>query len=177
MEAIQLLKYSGSRKLLETLLKFPKRQFTINELAKEAGVPFASAWRLIRKWEPAGIIETGRVGKSVTVKIHKSKYLNSVVSMLKISMSPQAFTARALIDLLSKEDSIREAYLFGSVARGDEKLASDVDIALLAEKGFDANRLVFEIYKKYGTKVVPLVFSSKRKLGEFMADKKGKWLK
>jgi predicted nucleotidyltransferase len=177
MEAIQLVKYSGSRQLLETLLKFPKRQFTINELAKEAGVPFSSAWRLVKKWEPAGIIETGRVGKSVTVKIHKSEYLDSVVSILKISMSPQAFTARALVDLLAKEKGVKEAYLFGSVARRGEKLASDVDIALLAEKGVDANHLVFEIYEKYGTKAVPLVFSSRRELGEFMADKKGERLK
>jgi len=65
MEAIQLIKYSGSRQMLERLLKFPERQFTINELARESGVPFASAWRLVRRWEPAGIIETGKVGRSV----------------------------------------------------------------------------------------------------------------
>ncbi|MFH0817363.1 MAG: nucleotidyltransferase domain-containing protein [Candidatus Micrarchaeota archaeon] len=177
MEAIQLVKYSGSRKMLETLFKFPNRQFTINELAKEAEVPFASAWRLVQKWEPAGIIETGRVGKSVTVKLHKSEYLDSVVSLLKISVSPQAFTAHALKDLFAKEKQVKEAYLFGSVAMGSEKLASDIDVALLAEKGFNANNLVFEVYEKYGTKVVPLVFSSKKELGSFMADKKGARLK
>ena len=177
MDSIQLVKYRGSRQLLETLLKFPKRQFTINELAKEAGVPFASAWRLVKRWEQAGIIETGRVGKSVTVKIHESKYLDSLVSMLKISMSPQAFTARALVGLLAKDKSVKEAYLFGSVARRDEKLTSDIDIALLTEKDFDANHLVFEIYEKYGTKVVPLVFSSKRELMAFIAGKKGEQLK
>ncbi len=177
MEAIHLLKYRGSRPMLETLFKFPNRQFTINELARESGVPFASAWRLVQKWEPAGIIETGRVGRSVTVKLHKSEYLDSVASILKISMSPQAFTARALRDLLVKENDVLEAYLFGSVATGDEKLASDIDVALLTGKGFNANNLVFEAYERYGTKIVPIVFSSKKELEKFMADKKGERLK
>ncbi len=177
MEAIQLVKYSGSRQMLETLLRFPKRQFTINELAREAGVPFASAWRLVRRWEPAGIIETGRVGKSVTVKLHKSEFLDVVASLLEISVSPQAFTANALGDVLAGERSIKEAYLFGSVARGEEKLTSDVDVALLAEKGFSPNSLVFEMYERYGTKVVPLLFSNKKELDAFMAGKKGARLK
>jgi len=177
MEAIQLIKYRGSRKLLETLVKYPKRQFTISELAKEAGVPFASAWRLVKKWEPAGMIETGKVGRSVTVKLHRSGYLDSVLSLLKISMSPQAFTARALKDLLANEGGVKEAYLFGSVAKGSEKLASDIDIALLVEKGYDANRIVFEVYEKFGTKVVPISFRGRKELEAFMADKKGERLK
>ena len=177
MEAIQLVKYSGSRRMLETLLKFPDRQFTINELAKEAGVPFASAWRLVKRWEPAGLIETGRLGRSVSVKLHRSEYLDTVASLLKISASPQAFTARALKGLLAKENGVKEAFLFGSVANGSEKLASDIDVALLAEKGFNANSLVFEVYEKYGTKVVPLAFSSKKELDAFMADKRGGRLK
>lgn len=177
MEAIQLIKYKGSRKLLETLVKYPNRQFTINELAGEAGVPFASAWRLVRKWEPPGLIETGNVGRSVTVKLRRSEYLKSVLSLLNVSMSPQAFTARALKELLTKESGVKEAYLFGSVARGEEKLASDIDVALLVEKGYDANRLVFNIYGKFGTKLVPLAFQGRKELEAFMAGKKGERLK
>jgi DNA-binding Lrp family transcriptional regulator len=177
MEAIQLVKYSGSREMLETLLRFPNRQFTINELAKEAGVPFASAWRLVKRWEPAGLIETGRIGRSVTVKLHKSEYLDAVASLLKISKSPQAFTANALKELLAKEKKVTEAHLFGSVALGKEKPESDIDVALLAERGFNANNLVFGVYEKYGTKIVPLVFASKKEISDFMADKKGERLK
>jgi predicted nucleotidyltransferase len=177
MEALQLVKYRGSREMLETLLTFPKRQFTINELAREAGVPFASAWRLVKKWEPAGIIETGRVGKSVTVRLRKSEYLDSIVSLLRISTSPQAFTANALKGVLAKEKRVKEAWLFGSVARGEEKPASDIDVALLVEKGFDANALAFSTYESYGTKVVPVVFENKAEFAAFIADKKGARLK
>jgi len=177
MEAIELVKNRGARQMLETLLKFPNRQFTINELAHEAKVPFASAWRLVKKWEMAGIIETGRVGSGVTVKIRKSEYLDTVSSLLRISVSSQAFTANAVEDLLAKERGVKEAYLFGSVASGNETPVSDIDIALLAQKDFNANRLVFDIYEKYGTKVVPLAFSSKKELAAFMKGKESRRLK
>ncbi len=163
--------------MLETLLKFSNRQFTINELAKESKVPFASAWRLVQKWEPAGIIETGRIGKSVTVKLKKSEYLDSIVSLLKLSVSPQAFTVSALKDFLVKEDGIKEAYLFGSVARGEEKITSDIDLALLATSGYDANALVYDSYSKLGTKIVPITFISKKEFSAFLADKNGVRLK
>jgi len=48
---------------------------------------------------------------------------------------------------------------------------------LLAGKGYNANDLVFGVYEKYGTKIVPLAFSSKKELEGFMADKKGERLK
>ncbi len=177
MEALQLVKYSGSRQLLQTLLKFPDRRFTINELANEARVPFSSAWRLVKKWEMAGIIETGKVGNGITVRLHKSEYVDSVASLLRISTSPQAFSAHVLKGILAEEKGVREAHLFGSVAKGTEMLQSDIDVALLCKKDYDANRLVFGIYEKYGTKVVPLAFSSKRELEGFMAGKKGVRLK
>ena len=159
------------------LLKFPNRLFSINELAKQAGVPFASTWRLVQKWEPAGIIETGRVGRSVTVRLRKSEYVDSVASLLDASMSPQAFTSKALKELFARENGVKAAFLFGSVARGEETLASDIDVALLAERGFAANDLVFDVYKTYGTKVVPLVFFSRSEFETFMADKNGVRLK
>jgi len=177
MEAMHLVKYSGSRLLLETLVQFPTRQFTINELAGEAGVPFASTWRLVRKWEPAGLIETGRVGRSVTVKLHKSDYLDSILSLLQISKSPQAFTANALQPMLAKDAGVKAAYLFGSVARGEEKPSSDIDVALLASKNYDANGLVFSVFEKYGTKIVPITFKTKKELDSFMVGKNGVRLK
>ncbi len=177
MDALQLIKYSGSREMLETLLKFPNRMFTINELARESRVPFASAWRLVRKWEPAGIIETGKVGKSVTIKLHKSEYVDLIASLLKISASPQAFTVSSIKGLLAKEKGVKEAYLFGSVAKGEENLTSDIDVAILATKNFEPNQLVYSVYEKYGTKIVPLVFSTKKEINKFMADKKGERLK
>lgn len=172
MEAIDFVKQKGSRKLLETLLKFPKRMFAINESSREAGVPFASTWRIVKRWEAAGIIETGKVGNSVTVKLHESEYSKAVTKLLGISMSPQAFTAGKLKALFAKERDVEDAYIFGSVASGEEKLMSDIDVAVVSNATFDANKLIFTIYEKYGTKIVPIVFKDKDELDSFLKGKK-----
>jgi predicted nucleotidyltransferase len=170
MEGLELIKYKGTRKVLETFLKFKGRQFTINELSKTTKVPFGSLWRLLKKWESAGIIETNVIGKSRVVRLHESEYTKRLLELLKLSVSPQAFTAEALKKEL-KGKSIKEAYLFGSVAKKNEKLESDIDLAILAGKKFDANKLMFEVYEKYGTKVVPLIFDNKKELDKFLKDK------
>ena len=172
MEALELIKQKGARKVFETLLKFKGRQFTMNELAKEAHVPFVSVWRLVKIWDPAGIVETSVVGRSKIIKFRDSEYTKRILELLKLSVSPQSFTADALKKEL-KNKGIIEAHLFGSVAKGNEKLESDIDIAILAGRKFDANKLVFDIYERYGTKIVPLIFENKQELDEFLKDKGG----
>lgn len=170
MEALKLVQYKGSRKLLETLMAFKGRQFTINELAGVACVPFASTWRLVKRWESAGIVETSIIGKSRIVRFRESEYTKRLIDLLNLSVTPQAFTVEALKGRL-KPLHLKSAYLFGSVAKGEEKLESDIDVAILAGKDFDADKLIFDIYKKYGTKIVPLVFSDKKKFDTFLNEK------
>lgn len=177
MDAIGLLKYRGAGALLATLRKFPARQFTLSELAKMAGVPFASAWRQVRRLAAAGVVETGRVGKSVTVQWHDSEFARAVAGLSEQSVTPQAFAVRMLKRDLGRERQVRQAFVFGSVARGQEKAESDVDLALLSVPGFDANRLLFDAYEKYGAKVVPLTFASEAKLAAFLKGKQAERLK
>lgn len=170
MEALELLQYKGARRLLETLLEFKGRQFTISELAKAAGVPFASTWRLIKRWRSAGIVDASVVGRSTVVRLRDSEYVLRIAELLRLSVTPQAFTAEALKSEL-KGRKIKKAYLFGSVAKGEEKPESDIDLAILAGKRFDSNKLTFDIYERYGTKVVPLVFGNEKELDKFLKEK------
>lgn len=87
--------------MLETLLKFPNRLFTINELANELAAQFASTGRLVQKFNEAGIIEKGKSGRSVMVKLPRHDYLNSIYPILKVGISPQ-FTVRAIVDVFAR---------------------------------------------------------------------------
>jgi len=171
VDAIQLVKAKGAKALLEALSAFEQRTFTISELAREAKVPFASAWRLVRKWEPAGLVETGRVGAGVTVRFKKSPYALHVLELLRANVSPQRFTVGGLKEVFRKKPEVKAAFLFGSVARGEEKLESDIDVALWADKEFDADGLVFDVAEKWGAKIVPLVFADDKELKEFLEGK------
>ncbi|MCX6767209.1 MAG: nucleotidyltransferase domain-containing protein [Candidatus Micrarchaeota archaeon] len=171
MQGIELIKYAGSIEVFLTLLKFPKRQFTIRELAKTAKTPFSSTQRLVKKWERAGIIETGKTGRSVTVKFHDSAYTRMIAKLVKGLVTPQRFTVGMLKKALRKTPGVREVFLFGSVAKGTEKLESDIDLAMLTDKGFDAAKLMFDTYGRYGTKVIPLLFHDKKEFLAFLSGK------
>jgi predicted nucleotidyltransferase len=172
MEAFELLTYKGARQLFETLHAYPQRQFSINELAKEASLPFTTTWKLVQKFEQATVIEVGLVGKSRAVKYRESPFSALVVEILRLSKSPQALSLPELTRILRQKKAIREAFLFGSVASNKERLESDIDVALLVSQKIDTSGLMLEMHEKYGVKVVPLAFDSKSEFDDFLDGKK-----
>lgn len=177
MEAVELLRSRGARELFVTLRKFPEREFSINELAKTAGVPFATTWRTVGLWRSAGVVETGKLGRSVVVRYRDSPYARLMANILGISASPQAFAVARLRVMLKRIKAVKRAYLFGSVARGEEKIRSDVDLALLAGRGFDPDDFALGAYERYGVRVVPLTFGSVKELEGFLKGKEAVRLK
>jgi predicted nucleotidyltransferase len=172
MEAFELLRYKGARRLFETLRNYPGRQFTINELSKTASLPFTTTWKLVQKFERADVIELGMLGKSRSVRYKQSPFSKLLAEILRLSVSPQALSLPELKRILKGKKAVREAYLFGSVARKEERLESDVDIALLLDQKIDSSSLIYGMYEKYGVKVVPLDFDSKEEFDDFLKDKK-----
>jgi len=172
MEAFEILTYKGARTLFETLAAYPNRQFTINELAKTAHLPFTTVWKLVKKFELAGIIETTLIGKSRVVRYKEGKFSKLLAEILRLSVSPQRFSLKELKRVLKKKKQIKEAYLFGSVAKGSERLESDIDIALLLRKHFDIHSLLSEMYDKYCVRIVPLTFENNEEFEDFLKDKK-----
>ncbi|MEW5996097.1 MAG: nucleotidyltransferase domain-containing protein [Candidatus Micrarchaeota archaeon] len=171
MDAIEILSYSSAAQAFRVLLKYPKRQFSIRELAREARAPFSSVLRAVRLMERAGLLEMGKVGRSKAVRLHRSAYTKRIAGILEAGVSLQKFAVEKLKRMLKSEKKVKEAWLFGSVARGEEKLESDIDIAMVVEAGYDPTPLVFRIVDEYGAKVVPLLFRTKRELDRFLEGK------
>jgi len=172
MEAFELLTYKGARQLFGTLRAYPQRQFSINELAKTAKLPFTTTWKLVQKFERASIVDVALVGKSRAVKYRKSPFSGVMESILQMSVSHQALSIPELKRLLRAKHGISLAYLFGSVASGQERLESDVDVALLLKRRIDTSSFMSGIYEKYGVKVVPIMFDSKDEVEDFLKGKK-----
>jgi len=172
MEAFELLSHKGARQMFATLRAYPRRQFSISELAKTAHLPFTTTWKLVQKFERAGVIEVSLIGKSRAVKYHPGPFSKLLAKMLSLSASPQALSMPELKRILKAKEGVSEAYLFGSVAQKKERLDSDVDVALLLKKRIDASSFMSSIYEKYGVKVVPLLFYSKEEFEDFLKGKK-----
>ena len=172
MDAIGILSYSGAAQAFRVLLTYPKRQFSIRELAKEAKAPFSSVLRAVRLMERAGLLEMGKVGRSKTVRLHESEYTKIAEGMVGAGVSPQKFAVEKLKGVLKRDAKVKEAWLFGSVARGEERPESDIDVALVAEKGYDSVPLMLTMIDKYGAKVMPLMFKDRKEIEEFLKGSK-----
>ncbi len=172
METVELLAFKGARPLLETLLAYPKRQFSINELSKTSHLPFTSTWKLVNKFEKAQIVDVTLIGKSRAVEYKESPFSMLAARIMQLSTTPQRLSLDALKAALKARSEIKEAYLFGSVAANKEKLESDIDVAILATRSVDAPALMTAMADRYGVNVVPLVFKSKKEFDNFLKDKK-----
>jgi predicted nucleotidyltransferase len=165
-----LLSRKGSGKLLSTLLKSQKRKFSINELAKEAGVPFGSAWNILQEWERFKVVEMERIGRTNAVSLGGGPHLEAAKKLLSIEVSPQRASLDGIASFLA-DKGVKSAFLFGSVAEGREIAESDVDIALVAGKEMDCASLAVEAYEEFAVKVVFLAFANEGKLMEFLEGK------
>ena len=172
MEAFELLTYKGACELFMTLKNYRTRQFSISELARVAGLPFGTTWRLVQKFDRAQLVETGLLGKTRTVQYKESPYSKLVGSMIRMSKSYQALSLPALKRILREKERVQEAYLFGSVAIHKEKLESDIDVALLLDKPMDRTSFVSAMNDKYGVKIIPITFYSKDEFDDFLKEKK-----
>jgi len=171
MDLLTLLAAKGSRPLFSTLANFPARQFTINELARVSGVPFSTAWNIVKKWERAGIVDTGRVGKAVTVRLSSGEMAKKTRDVFDAGVSPHQHAVAWLAKELSADKNVKSAFVFGSVTRGEEELDSDVDLAIFARKGFDSAALAAKAIERFRAKVIPLVFTDGREFSSFLEGK------
>src|SRR3989344_642650 len=150
------------RQSTNMLLNQPDREFTIRELARESGTPYATAWRLAQLLDSYGIIKTRKVGKATVCKLNKSSPYLKIIKQTPHRMAFEVFKNK-----IKSHPNIKKIYLFGSVAAGKERQGSDVDVAIVVKKQFAAfekwlHKVMTDVLEKTQINVVPLVFAHKK---------------
>lgn len=166
-----LLSRKGSGKVLSMLIKYPKRKFSINELSNEAGVPFGSVWNILQEWERFRVVSMEQIGNSKAVSLGSGPHLEAARALLELEKSPQRASLAAIARELKKK-GVKAAYLFGSVAQGNERPESDIDLAIVAPKGFDSAKEAVGLEEKLAVKVMFVEFSKEGGLLDFLKGKK-----
>lgn len=111
------------RKIVELLVKYPEREFTVNELSRLSGISYATAWRFAQRLDKAGIILTKTVGHSLVCRLNEaSPFLKEIRKIFEIEFSPHRLALNDFIKKIKRISEVKKIVLFGSVARGMEKL-------------------------------------------------------
>lgn len=147
--------------VLDLFLQHPDREFTTREAAAEAHTAYSTAWRAVRDLVALGLLSSKRAGYANVVSLRsKSPVLADLRRLRSIELSPHRRAAKRFADRLAEIPEVRTAILFGSVARGTEGIASDVDVAVVVDRitvslTGQVRRLAEQVQDEAGLSIIP----------------------
>ena len=167
--AERLLRGQTSVRVLEVLLKAPEREMTGRQVAELAHAPPQRVIERLHQLEWEGLVERRVVGRAHVWKLVGDHILvEALTPLLEVDARSKRELRRALTRWARRQEGLVEARLFGSVARGEEKPASDVDVLLVVrdagakrkaqESDWDLDKLV---RRRFGNPVNVIVLTKR----------------
>ncbi len=139
------------RKLLKLFVLHPEKSFYIREIEKLIGEPVAAVRRELGYLEETGFLKSRKEGNLKYFEVNKD--FSIYPELKKIIYSTIGF-GDYLKEKLHSFDSIDLAFIYGSVARNDENIKSDID--LLAVGSTDHNnfhKTISDVEKETGREI------------------------
>lgn len=155
----QLLGSETRVKILAKLILNSNRAFYMRELERMLNVNFLLIHRELENLKKLGLVTDERKGKIRLFKINKSSPIYPEVRGIVLKTAGIGDVMR---NALGGTGKIKYALVFGSIARGDEKETSDID--LLVVGGINEEKLIPKIRSaedKVGREINYIIWSEK----------------
>ncbi len=146
------------RRVLGLLLLHPDTTYHVRELARLTGTSAGTLHKELTKLTNGGVLRRQEVGNQVRYSADRDcPVFEELASILRKTSG----LADVLIEALSSiEKNISLAFVFGSVARGEQQSNSDVDVMLVGSLGFaDAVRALHSAQATLQREINPVVYS------------------
>lgn len=157
MDPAALLFGAYRRNVLARLLLHPEESLHLRELARALGKPPGTLLRELNALAAAGVLARRPVGNQVHFQANPaSPIYEELRGILKKTVGAADVLREALAPLAPK---IRAAFIYGSVARGDERPGSDLDLMIVGEPSFAAVvEALAPVQQRLGREVNPSLF-------------------
>jgi uncharacterized protein len=130
---IDVLMPRTRQRILAAMLVHSNRAWYQSDLAKHLGVPSSSLQRELAALADAGILLRRRDGNRVYYEADSDcPILPELTGLLTKTVGVRELLADVLTPFRGRIDA---AFVFGSIARGDERSASDVDLMVVGRVG------------------------------------------
>ena len=133
--------------ILTTLYGRPDEEFYLRELARVAAITASSLQRDLAALVGAGIVLRAVRGHQVYFRANRACPVLDELRGLVVKTFGVADVLKQALQQLS--GNIDAAFVYGSVARGEERAASDIDLFLVGEVSFAAPLGVRLKYREY----------------------------
>lgn len=161
------------RRILALLLLRSDEHFHVREISRLTGVPAGSLHRELRLLTDAGLLSRQAMGNQVRYQADRDCPIFHELAGIFRKTSGLADVIRAALQPLSS--TISAAFIFGSVAKGEERAPSDVDVCVVGTASFtDVVVALADMRQKLGREINPVVipceqFTAKLTTGEQFA--------
>jgi len=148
------------QRVLRVLFGQPDRSFYASELIRNAGTGSGAAQRELARLEGSGLIVTRRIGNQ---RHYQANGESPLFAELRNIVLKTVGLAEPLRDALKPVASdIRAAFVYGSVAKGTDRAASDIDLMVLSDTLTygDVFGVLDQASRALGRHVNPTVYSS-----------------
>ena len=153
------------RRVLGLLLLRPDEALHGREIARRTGLPAGTITRELTKLAEVGLLKRTKRGNQ---QVYSADTSGPIFTELASILRKTSGLADVLVQALAPAaPKLRLAFVFGSVARGQETGGSDVDVMLIGDLGFrEAVELLHPCQATLGREVNPKLFSTREFTGK-----------
>jgi len=144
--------------ILSLLLTRPDRRLYLRQIIRLLGTGQGAVQRELARLVRAGVLTKTHEGNLAYFRANRASPVFGELRALVQKTGGIAGLVRTA--LLPLADSIARAFLYGSVARGDERSESDVDLMVIGDVSFfDVVSAVSPLQETLGREINPTVFT------------------
>lgn len=147
------------REVLSLLFGRPDESFFVREVARKTGVALGAVQKELMALTAAGVLERSVRGRQVYFSANRN---SPVFPELRSLIAKTAGVVDVIrTGLQSIDASVDVAFVFGSIAKGEERGTSDIDLFVIGRAGFgDVVDALTESQRALGRDINPVVQSS-----------------
>jgi predicted nucleotidyltransferase len=149
------------QRVLAVLFGNPRRSFYANEVIALARSGTGAVQRELRRLELSGLVTVTRVGNQKHYQANPSSPVFEEMRALVLKTVGMADVLRAALTPVSQD--IRAAFVYGSIAKGQDTAASDIDLMVISDRVTHAELFAAlePATAQLGRKVAPTIYSPK----------------
>jgi predicted nucleotidyltransferase len=149
------------QRVLGVLFGQPRRSFYANEIIALARSGSGAVQRELARLEAAGLVTVTRVGKQKHYQANAASPVFEELRALVLKTVGLADALRVALAPLARD--IRAAFVYGSIAKGQDTAASDIDLMVISDHLTlaDLFAALESASTQLGRKVAPTLYSAK----------------
>lgn len=149
------------QRVLGVLFGNPRRSYYANEVIGLARSGTGAVQRELARLEASGLVTATRVGKQKHYQANANSPIFEELRALVLKTFGLADVVRLALAPLSS--SVRAAFIYGSIAKGQDTAASDIDLMIVSDRltYADLFAALEEASAQLGRKIAPTIYSTK----------------